>query len=227
MRLLVLGGTSDTHKFLKESGCEDFLVTVATEYGVETFSKDYGERVFHIRFDDESLPEFIRTHNITKIVDTTHPFAKNITALAEDVSARMKIPYENRMREIDLPEDFEGLHIFEKFDDAVKFLETSKFKKILLTTGANRVSDFAEIADRSVVRVLPFENSIEKCRKAGFEYKNIIGMQGPFSEEFNIALMKEIGADALVTKLSGKSGGFQEKVTACMKSSAACIVICS
>ena len=44
--------------------------------------------------------------------------------------------------------------------------------------------------------------------------KNLCGMQGPFSKEFNMAQFKEVGADILVTKESGNVGGFLEKTDA-------------
>ena len=39
-------------------------------------------------------------------------------------------------------------------------------------------------------------------------------MQGPFSRAFNTALMRELGIAVMVTKASGKAGGFAEKVAA-------------
>ena len=50
-------------------------------------------------------------------------------------------------------------------------------------------------------------------------------MQGPFSEEFNLALLKEIKADYLVTKESGSYGGFMEKVQAAKRAGVQVIVI--
>ena len=39
-------------------------------------------------------------------------------------------------------------------------------------------------------------------------------MQGPFSKEMNVALIKEIGASAILTKESGATGGLDEKILA-------------
>ncbi len=39
-------------------------------------------------------------------------------------------------------------------------------------------------------------------------------MQGPFTKEMNIAMMRQYGINWLVTKESGKSGGFEEKLYA-------------
>ena len=50
-------------------------------------------------------------------------------------------------------------------------------------------------------------------------------MQGPFSEELNVAMLNSIGAKYMVTKESAASGGFEEKVNACLKTGCKCIVI--
>lgn len=220
MKTLVLGGTSDTREYIKNLE-GDFVVSVATQYGYETFNREFPTVL--VRFDDESITDFIREHGITAIADTTHPFAKNITALAVETAAKLRIPYINAMRIPKLESDYEGIIAVESYEEAAKRAED--FSSILLTIGSNRIDAFKDILPKCHIRILPFEKSIEKCRQAGAEYKQIIGMQGPFSEEFNIALMREIKADALVTKLSGDSGGLREKISACEKTKAACIVI--
>lgn len=220
---LILGGTSDTHRYIEENGGE-YIISVATDYGYALFSKKY-QNVVHIRFDEIGLKDFIKAHGITEIVDTSHPFARLITALAEKICAELSLPYINAMRNTDIAADYENIHFFDCYEDAVFFIKHNDFKSVLLTTGANHIDKFAEIADRCTARVLPYEKSIEKCRASGFEYRNIIGMQGPFSVKFNTALMQEIKADALVTKMSGDSGGINEKIESCKETKAACIII--
>ena len=50
-------------------------------------------------------------------------------------------------------------------------------------------------------------------------------MQGPFSEEMNVAMLKSVGARYLVTKDSGTAGGFDEKVTAARVAGATLVII--
>ena len=63
-------------------------------------------------------------------------------------------------------------------------------------------------------RVLSIQNVIETCRMLGFEGKNLIAMQGPFSKELNAAMLRQYDCRYLVTKDSGKAGGFEEKIQA-------------
>lgn len=50
-------------------------------------------------------------------------------------------------------------------------------------------------------------------------------MQGPFSEEMNTATMKQFGISWLVTKASGKAGGYGEKIRAAKRAGARVLVV--
>ena len=54
---------------------------------------------------------------------------------------------------------------------------------------------------------------------------HIIAAQGPFSREMNAAQLKMIGADYMVTKASGRNGGFDEKIEAAEETGAVPVII--
>ena len=89
---------------------------------------------------------------------------------------------------------------------------------VLLTTGSNDLGVYVEAmgdyAERLYVRVLPVTKSLAKAEGLGIPASHVIAMQGPFSKELNSALIHEFGIETLVTKASGKAGGFWEKVEA-------------
>lgn len=97
-----------------------------------------------------------------------------------------------------------------------------------ITTGSRGAAAFGRVKDaenRLTIRVLPSEEAVKLCREAGFKGKNIICMQGPFSAELNEAMFRAAGADILVTKSSGKTGGFPEKIEAACRLGMKVIVI--
>ena len=59
----------------------------------------------------------------------------------------------------------------------------------------------------------------------GFSGKNLICMQGPFTEDLNVAMLRQAQASWMVTKESGKSGGFLEKVQAAEEAKAVLVVV--
>ena len=73
--------------------------------------------------------------------------------------------------------------------------------------------------------MLSTKAAMEESVRLGFEGKHLIAMQGPFSEEMNLALLHQTRARYFVTKESGKAGGFEEKLKAAKKAGAVLIVI--
>ena len=50
--------------------------------------------------------------------------------------------------------------------------------------------------------------------ECGIPAGHLIAMQGPFTQELNVDILLQTGAKAVLTKESGKLGGFDEKVAA-------------
>ena len=89
--------------------------------------------------------------------------------------------------------------------------------KIFLTTGSKELSVFCReetIRKRLIVRVLPGMESLRECVRNGLEGRQIIAVQGPFSKEMNLAMIRQYQASVLVTKESGKTGGEDTKLAA-------------
>ena len=97
--------------------------------------------------------------------------------------------------------------------------ETAQRRNILITTGSKELAPYTRIpdfAERCYVRALPTVEALEKCQALGFRREHLILMQGPFSEEMNVAQLRYADAGYLVTKASGETGGFPEKCEAAL-----------
>ena len=97
--------------------------------------------------------------------------------------------------------------------------EASHRPNILITTGSKELAPYTRIPDfaaRCYVRALPTVEALEKCQALGFRREHLILMQGPFSEEMNVAQLRYADAGYLVTKASGETGGFPEKCEAAL-----------
>ena len=64
-----------------------------------------------------------------------------------------------------------------------------------------------------------------RAQGLGFEGKHLICMQGPFSKELNIAMLRQLDCRYLVTKESGNTGGFLEKYEAARQTGATLVLI--
>ena len=97
--------------------------------------------------------------------------------------------------------------------------EAAQRPNILITTGSKELAPYTQIPDfaaRCYVRALPTVEALEKCQALGFRRDHLILMQGPFSEEMNVAQLRYADAGYLVTKASGETGGFPEKCEAAL-----------
>lgn len=119
----------------------------------------------------------------------------------------------NRMRTI---QGVHKIHYYGSAEECEQALH-SVAGNILLTTGSKELSVFCQsekLKRRLIVRVLPGQESIALCEEQGLLGKQIIAMQGPFSEEMNLAIIRQYQVSCMVTKQSGRNGGFMEKLSA-------------
>ena len=56
---------------------------------------------------------------------------------------------------------------------------------------------------------------VKRCEEFGILPRNIIAMQGPFTQSMNEAMIEQIDAKYFVTKRAGNTGGEREKIDAC------------
>ena len=228
-RILIFSGTTEGRELAEWLGSEGIMVhvRVATEYGAVVMepSANIDVRVGSCGGAD-GIADVIRDLDISIVVDATHPYALNITKHIVEACGRTGAEY-IRLKRPDSEEDTEGVVRFDSLDEAVEYLKGTE-GRILASTGSNELALYTRIPDyteRVVARVLSTAESVQKCAALGFEGRNLICAQGPFSEEMNTAMLRQVGARFMVTKDSGDAGGFSEKVRAARKAGATLVVI--
>ena len=228
-RILIFSGTTEGRELAEWLGSEGIMVhvRVATEYGAVVMepSANIDVRVGSCGGAD-GIADVIRDLDISIVVDATHPYALNITKHIVEACGRTGAEY-IRLKRPDSEEDTEGVVRFDSLEEAVEYLKGTE-GRILASTGSNELSLYTRIPDyteRVVARVLCTAESVQKCAALGFEGRNLICAQGPFSEEMNTAMLRQVGASFMVTKDSGDAGGFSEKVRAARKAGATLVVI--
>ncbi|MEG1895076.1 MAG: precorrin-6A reductase [Oscillospiraceae bacterium] len=221
-KICVFAGTTegkDLVNYLSDKPCQ-VTACVATEYG--EISLDKTEAVIKVgRLTQEQMEQLFSTEKYDLLVDATHPFA---TIVSENIKAacnNTNIPYIRINRDSKVEKGFEDVA------GAIEYLKGTD-GNILLTTGSKELEKFSVIegfSHRVYARVLPFEASIAACTKCGLESSHIIGIQGPFTEEMNLAMINFFKIKILVTKNSGDKGGFEQKLSAAQKAGIECVVI--
>lgn len=226
MHVCIFGGTTEGRllvEFLSDYNVQANLY-IATDYG-EQFVKDLNNiSVYQKRLDKEHMIELFRKNNFDYVVDATHPFAEIVSQNAKAAADYCNIKYVRIVREKVISDE---CVYFDKIEEIVLYLNNNE-GNILLTTGSKNLDKFTRVKnymERIFVRILPMESSLVRAIELGYSNKNVICMQGPFSEELNIAMINSFKAKFIVTKESASSGGFEEKVNACVKTNAKCLVL--
>ena len=97
---------------------------------------------------------------------------------------------------------------------------------ILLATGSKELSVFSALPpERLFARVLPTHESIAACESLGLPHRNILALQGPFSQKLNEAMLEQYRIAWLVTKDGGGPGGFSEKLSAAERTGARLVLV--
>ena len=224
MKLMIFSGTTEGHdlcRFLSKNSVQAD-VFVATEYGAAVMEPMAGITVHEGRLDEREMEK--RLTSDTLLIDATHPYAAAVTDNLRAACAKSGARYERLLRPA-LP--YQNCEIVLNTAAAVDWLNAHE-GAVLLTTGSKELEAYTAVQDfqtRLFPRVLPTASVLEKCAALGFPGAHIIAMQGPFSQAMNAALLRETGAKILVTKDTGVSGGFAEKVAAAEEVGAKVLVI--
>lgn len=224
-RILVFGGTSEgvaLARALPELGC-DVTVCVATDYGA-LMLKDCPVRILTGRLDAAQMAELMR--DCSCVIDATHPYAVQVTANIKAAAEQTGVPYYRLLRPEGSGPEKQWLTASTP-EEAAQVLQ-ARPGNVLLTTGSKDLAAFTALPDyqeRVWVRILASEASLHQALSLGYPPNHIIAMHGPFSKELNAALLRQFHIHTLVTKRSGRAGGFWEKAEAAEETGAALLVI--
>ena len=225
-RIVVFGGTSEGRVCAEKLAGEgyDVSVFVATSYGGDMLSLKSGLSVRTGRLDLDEIIKTFKNENFDAIIDATHPYAALVTEYLVEAAGREKLFYLRIGRDLTA---FEGAVTAENAAAAAELLNNMD-GRVLLTTGSKELEVFTRVRDfreRVYARVLPDADVVRKCGELGLTGKNLICMQGPFTHELNVATIKMLGINIIVTKDTGGPGGFPEKLSAARECGVKVIVI--
>lgn len=215
-KLCVFAGTTEGRELVEFLAGQNAQVyaCVATEYGQTLLPPFPNVTVSAARLTQPEMESLFQKEQFQLVIDATHPYAAAVTENIVAACAATGTEY-HRLLRADVDSAGEAVYV-ENISQALDYLAATT-GNILLTTGSKELKSFAslpEFSQRVYARVLPMEQSLQLCREAGLQPSHILAMQGPFSTEMNVAMLKTVGASILVTKSSGVAGGFPEKLEA-------------
>jgi len=227
--IFIFSGTSEGRRLSKQlaDAGADVHVRVATEYGAEVMGYDPN---IDVKVGScggaEGIANVIRENGYEIVIDATHPYALNITAHIKEACENTGAEY-IRLKRSESDTDSANIVKVSTVQEAIDYLK-DKEGNILASTGSKDIALYTQIPnykERVTARVLSTMESVQKCAEYGFSGKNLICAQGPFSEDTNYATLKQIDAKYLVTKDSGTSGGYEDKMRAAVRAGAIVVLV--
>ena len=207
--IIVFGGTTEGRvaaKVLEESGASYYYSTRSDTQDIQLV---HGIQVIGA-MEVPEMVTFCQEHDIRLIVDAAHPFAVNLHRNVIDLAGQIGVPV-IRYDRIYPPHD-ESLIWCKDYDDAISQLKAHDVRRLLALTGANtivKLRDFWE-SHECWFRILNRDESLAGAQKAGFPTDHLVY----YEKDDTASLIGRMQPQAIITKESGLSGGFAEKVEA-------------
>ncbi len=226
--VIVFAGTLEGRMLSESLSRRGVRVTacVATEYGETLLPENEHLKVRAGRMDRAQIADLIRREGVRLVVDATHPYAAVVSQNVSQACGDAGAEYLRLIRESGQAETDDMITV-SSVEQAAAYLAGTQ-GNILATTGSKELAKYTVIPDyekRVFARVLSTGEVAAACEKLGFRGKNLICMQGPFSEELNTAMLRQFDCRYLVTKETGKAGGYEEKIRAARTAGAKVVLV--
>ena len=149
----------------------------------------------------DGLVTYLRTHQITHLIDATHPFAATMSHNAVAGCARTGIPYLALTRPPWEPQPGDSWTILPDLDAAIASL-TGPAQRIFLAIGRQHVAGFAARPQHQyLLRMVDAPETAPPLPR-----HSLILDRGPFTLENDIALLRSHQIDRIIAKNSGGDG---------------------
>lgn len=219
--ILVFGGTTEGRIVM--SVCDDAHKPYfySTKGDLQQYESIYANRLSG-GMNQEDIATFCRRNNIKLIIDAAHPFAEELHQNISITSRLLNIPvirYERKYEKQDLE-----LLWFDTYDAAIDYLLENKINKLLALTGVNTIAKLKRYWQENdcIFRILDREDSRNTAKAAGYPLEKTLYYE---TDSDDLVLFQKLNPQAIITKESGHSGGFEKKVNAAKEAGIPLLVI--
>ena len=207
--ILILGGTTEGRLAVKvadEAGSPYYYSTRGIQQEIAC------RNGIHLTggMDVEAMTSFCIHHQIRLLVDAAHPFAVGLHQTVYETAIRLNLPVVRVERSY--PERATDIVWCEDYEDAVCKLEKDRIHSLLSLTGVQTIGKLRGYWAKHPCwfRILKRDESLALARSQGFDEQRIVYYQAEDEE----SLLKRLTPQAILTKESGETGGFQQKIDA-------------
>ena len=208
--ILIFGGTTEGRlavKTLEEGEGPYFYSTRGCGQEIEC---SHGKHICGAMTTEEMI-EFCRSHDIKLIIDAAHPFASRLHDSIYHTGRILELPV-IRFDRLYPPAEYDKIEMCDSFENASEAMKRKGVRRLLALTGVQTIDKLKLYWEfnETFFRILNRRDSLNKAIQAGFPEDHLV-----YYEKDNIDyLIDNLHPDAILTKESGASGGYFEKIEA-------------
>ena len=214
--ILILGGTTEGRLAVRVADAAGSPYWYSTRGDLQQIECKHGTHISGA-LDEAAMAAFCTAHGIRLLVDAAHPFAVELHRTVAAVAESLDLPVVRVERVYADPAGMSGsdrasLRWCDDYADAIRQLEADGIDRLLALTGVQTIGKLRPFWSRHTCwfRILRREESLEKARQQGFPKERL----AYYEEDDDAALIARLRPEAILTKESGESGGFGQKLAA-------------
>ncbi|MBT6533829.1 MAG: cobalt-precorrin-6A reductase [Marinovum sp.] len=198
VNLLILAGTTEASQLAKQVSAAKIKAVLSYAGRVERPKPQPLPRRIGGFGGVEGLKTYLRENSITHVVDTTHPFAVQMSQHAVDACVDLDLPLMAFSRPEWKPIAGDNWTEVEDIPAAVSALKGAK-KRIMLALGRMHLEAFAKQPHhRYLLRLVD-----PPGKEPSLPNHDIVVCRGPFTKEGDLALMRDYNIELVVCKNAG------------------------
>lgn len=212
--ILIFGGTTEGRTAAETCDKAGSTFYYSTRGSLQEVQLRHGERLCGTMSADD-IVTFCRAHHVRCIVDAAHPFALNL----HQAIARARLPVIRLQRHFG--KRIPNVAYCKDYDEAMRQMQELAPAKLLALSGANTIAKLKPYwtSHPTIFRILHRPESNAIAEEQGLPQSGIIFYNDSLalpSADDEKEMMRQLGCDAIITKESGESGGYEAKVQAAL-----------
>lgn len=213
--ILILGGTTEGRLAVRVADAAGSPYWYSTRGALQQIDCKHGTHITGA-LDEAAMAAFCQAQDIRLLVDAAHPFASELHRTVAAVAESLDLPVVRVERTYADPSVMPGLarylHWCDDYTEAIRRLDADGITCLLALTGVQTIAKLRPYWERHDCwfRILRRDESLDRAVQQGFPEDRLVY----YEEDDEATLIARLQPQAILTKESGESGGFPQKLAA-------------
>lgn len=224
--ILVFGGTTEGKIVAGILEKKEYPYFYSTKTEIDFQTGNFGIYRFGA-FDNDSLIQFCKDHQIQLMIHASHPFAELLHQLIAEVSQQLAIPVLRYERHYPERIHHRLVQYISSYEKVLEYLHAQPVDTLLALSGVQTIEKLQSYwkKHRTIFRILPRTESRMIAEKAAFPKENLIQEMPVDDVQHELNIIHRYKVQCILTKESGASGFLSTKIEAALQSNTPLLII--